>query len=402
MSQGEQARVAALCRLALSLRLLSLIVTAVYIATKPEAAKILSPVLLLAVLASYLPARYWERVGPVLQRHPSLLSADLALSLLILLLTGPDSPFFFYTLGTVAVAGIFYGRFGAAFFTVLTLAGYAAIVVARNQAGDQIGGFQELVGLPALYPLAAAGGVALRRLLTRQAEMEAELAEATRATAASEERARLARGMHDSLAKTLQGISLSASAVAIQAGRGDSRAEESATAVARAAEQAAGEARELIGQLRHESIVAPLGTAISERVADWSERAGIAASVECNGLDLPSPHARYELVEIVQEALRNVEHHAAASTVRVELFPRDGELVLEISDDGVGFTPAADLSSLAREHHFGIVGMTERAREIGGRLWVDASPGSGTKVTAIVPLPRDRDSAARAIAGSRA
>jgi len=91
-----------------------------------------------------------------------------------------------------------------------------------------------------------------------------------------------------------------------------------------------------------------------------------------------------QLYRLTQEALGNVVKHAQASCVRVRFqltHPGAGQLLLEISDDGIGFDPSA-----ARPGHMGLRTMAERAAALGGTLEVSSRPGSGTAVRVTVPL----------------
>jgi hypothetical protein len=88
-------------RMLIVFRLLALLVTIVYIPAEGTNAPVLSVALVLAALASWLPLHYWERLRPQLLHHPGLLAGDLVLTLGILALAGPETPFFYYTLSTV-------------------------------------------------------------------------------------------------------------------------------------------------------------------------------------------------------------------------------------------------------------------------------------------------------------
>jgi signal transduction histidine kinase len=374
-------------RMLIVFRLLALLVTIVYIPAEGTNAPVLSMALVLAALASWLPLHYWERLRPELLRHPALLAGDLVLTLGILALTGPETPFFYYTLSTVAIAGVAYGWAGAAFFAVLEMAGYAGVLALRVGAGVDVDGFQVVVGLPALYPLTAAGGAALRGILRSQAEAEANLAAATLVAAAGEERARMAREMHDSLAKTLHGVSLTATALARRVHGDPDVAAREAELLAGAAERAATEARELITDLRADQLEASLGTAVQEYVTGWSGTTGIPVRLHVDGGELRSLSVRYELFGILREALDNVKRHAQARSVEVTLERSDGELALRIADDGVGVKAGCDLLELEPPGHFGLVGMAERAERAGGRMELAPTPGGGT--TVLVNLPAD-------------
>lgn len=384
-AEAPRGRIGELCRLLLVFRLAALGVTLVYIPLRGEDVPVLSGALVLAALASYLPLRWWGRLVRPLLAHPSILAADLALALAVLALAGPSSPFFYYTLAATAIAGLAYSWTGAAFFSVLTLAGYAGVVALRDAADADVQGFQELIGLPALYPLTAAAGAALRRVVEQQAEIEGRLAAAALSNAASEERSRVAREMHDSLAKTLHGVSLSAVALAQRADRDPAHAAADARGLAAGAERAAAEARELITDLRADQLEASLGDAVRDYAASWSGATGIPVRVEVNGAELRSPAARYELFRILREALENAERHARPDSVCVSFEDLEDGLRMRVADDGVGMPPARDLTELEPAGHFGLIGMAERARRVGGHAQLTATPGGGTTVLVVVP-----------------
>ena len=175
------------------------------------------------------------------------------LAALILLLTPVGGPFFYFTLCTALLGGLLYGPAGAAIFSLLLVAVYLWSLSVRAGVDDIPYTFQTYVGLPALYPLVAAAGAAARRLLDRQAEAEAELAEEQGRAAAEAERARLARDMHDSLAKTVSGIGFSALALSRRIERDPEGAADEARRLADDARQATRQAREIIVGLRQES-----------------------------------------------------------------------------------------------------------------------------------------------------
>jgi signal transduction histidine kinase len=95
------------------------------------------------------------------------------------------------------------------------------------------------------------------------------------------------------------------------------------------------------------------------------------------------------LFRVVQEAISNIAKHAEAETVLIQCGPVDGDLVIEIEDDGRGFDPAQVSVSGETARGLGLLGMRERVELVGGRLTVDAAPGRGADVTVRVPLPKD-------------
>ena len=95
------------------------------------------------------------------------------------------------------------------------------------------------------------------------------------------------------------------------------------------------------------------------------------------------------LYRVMQEALINVEKHAAARHVQVTLDIQPKEVTLEIRDDGRGFRLPQHLGSLLEQDHFGLVGLRERLELVRGSLQIFSSPGEGTRLAASVPLPAE-------------
>ena len=202
--------------------------------------------------------------------------------------------------------------------------------------------------LPALYPIVAVAGAGARRLLDRQAEAEDALGEQERMLAAQAERERLARDMHDSLAKTVHGIGFAALALSRRIEVDPEGAVEDALKLAADARTAAQEARELLSGLRgRDDAELPLPTAIRSEAARWGERTGIAVGGSLDDVGpLPSLALR-ELRWILKEALANVERYAHATRVDVHLRRLGDRVVLTIADDGDGFEAPDDLEALA-------------------------------------------------------
>jgi signal transduction histidine kinase len=203
-----------------------------------------------------------------------------------------------------------------------------------------------------------------------------------------EERTRLAREIHDTLAQQLTGIVLELEAADTLLNRGAERRAKSS--VERARELARGalqEARSSVWNLRPAPLSATgLVAAISHEVEAWEERTGIPARFKARAVPPHpplSPTAEVALLRIGQEALSNAARHGKPEHVDVELRAHAQELILSVRDDGVGFDPAA---SAPREDCFGLDGMAERARNAGGSLTVVSAPGHGTTVTTRLPF----------------
>lgn len=383
-ASGISARVGAVFRLLMQLRML---IAGITLLVLPRASLSTGTVVLMLCVATLagIAAHQWAQLLPRVIRHPSLVAAEILVSFVVLGLGGTTGPFFLATVLTGATAGLLFRWWGT--LAVVGLQILAYYVVFALHPGQLLGGgfaFQALIGQPLYYPLAGFAGLALRRLLDDQARAEASRRRAEVAAAAAEERARLAREMHDSLAKTLHGIALSAAAFPKWARTDPARALAEAQQIATAIEIASREARGLLVDLRNDTVIRPLPESIRATVAQWSCATGVDAGCEVDeDIDLES-RAKYEVLAILAEVLANVERHAAARTVDVRLETRGYEVALTIQDDGRGFEPVA-LTTLAGQGHFGLVGLQERAKRIGGRVSVHSAPDQGTKVELFMP-----------------
>ena len=373
------------CKLTLAVRAAVLLVTAASIGQEPARGVAIAAIVVVGV-ASILPLRYWDRVGPSLVRHPAYLAAELVLATIILLIVGVDSPFFYYTLGTALLGGLVYGWASAALFSAMLIGVYywvLSVAPPQMAAGD----FQVYIGNPALYPLIAAAGAAAGRLLDAQAEAEAALAEQERTIAAESERARLARDMHDSLAKTVSGIGFAALGLARHIERDPVGAAAEARQLAEDARQATREAREIIVGLRADAGQAlPVEDALRAQARRYADSGGMSVEVAIDDVGGLHPVAARELEWILKEALANIERHAGAEHVSVRLRALAGRAVLTVTDDGAGFEVPDDLADLQGGRHFGVSGMRERAQLAGGDLSVESEPGDGCVISVWVPL----------------
>lgn len=217
----------------------------------------------------------------------------------------------------------------------------------------------------------------------------ARLHRQVQAVAITEERERIAREMHDSLAQVLGYVNTKAQAAQgfLQAGRVD-KAEEQIGQLADAARAAYSDVRESILGLR--TSVSPdqgLLDGLREYVERWQEQSGVAVELVASvpegfSRSLP-PAAEVQILRIVQEGLANVRKHAHASRAWVHLREVDQWLEATVEDDGTGFDPSA----LGRGMYprFGLATMRERAEAVGGQLTIESVPGRGTRLTARIP-----------------
>ena len=375
LARGEQGAggwLESACKGILTFRAAILLITVIELWGEDGDRTLPAAAILLAAFTSFIPLRYWDRVGPTLVRHPAYLAAELVLSTLILLLTGVNSAFFYYTLGSALLGGLVYGWAGAGLFSVMLISVYFWVVSVRDEAAATL-------VMPFFYPLIAAAGAGLRGLLDRQAETESELA-------TQSERTRLARDMHDSLAKTVSGMGFAALALARRIERDPEGAAEEARRLAEDARQATREAREIIVGLRSDAgEQLPLTAALEAEARRWSAAGGVQVELMVDEVGELHPVASRELEWILREALANVERHARASKVTVRLRRLGGRAVLTVADDGQGFEVPDELVELAQGHHFGVTGMRERAQLAGGDLSVESAPGEGCVLSVWMP-----------------
>lgn len=240
-------------------------------------------------------------------------------------------------------------------------------------------------------------GVTLRNLMFRFGTASQALSEANSRLAVAEavesERARLAREMHDSVAKTLHGLALAAEALATSAAAGDADPRtlgQQATIVAGAARRAAAESRDLLSDLRrHTDLTSANTDVLSEldtRVRAFESRTHLPTTLHHRGEPPVLPYATaHHVLAIVSEALENAYRHADATRVTVELEVSQAECALRVRDDGVGLPPSVALDDLTRSGHFGLLGMAERAASLGGRIDLNRSPQGGAEIHLTLP-----------------
>lgn len=203
-----------------------------------------------------------------------------------------------------------------------------------------------------------------------------------------EERDRIAREMHDSLAQVLGYLSMRCNAARDLLLRGEvARLEAELSEMGRLADEAYHDVREAILGLR-ESARAPggLAEALGEYLEKFSRQSGVATRLtarENDSFDLP-PRIEIQLVRVIQEALTNVRKHARAANAWVELERHDGGVRVSVGDDGQGFEPSSAEGQTDRG--YGIATMRERLAGIGGQLAIESAPGRGTVVVATVPM----------------
>ncbi len=356
-------------------------------------------VAVLAITASHAMLRDWDRLGPQLLAHPTLMAVDLMFGAVLLITASPASPLAYSTVCTPLLSGLLYGWRGSGVFTGLQL----VVLAMAFRAWEHRPGTGTSTLLIAGFCIAAGIiGVTLRNLMFRFGTASQALAEANSRLAVAEaiesERARLAREMHDSVTKTLHGMALAAEALAVSTDDADTRTlKHRAALVAASARRAAAESRDLLADLRRRTTPkAPTPTALSDLrselatlVDDFASRTGIPTVLHRTGpaVVLLPYEAAHHVLAIAGEALENVHRHANAEAAWLGLDVAAGTLRLTVRDDGTGLPPGTTLDDLVGSGHFGLVGITERAEALGARVAVGTgSRDPGTEVRLELPL----------------
>ena len=219
---------------------------------------------------------------------------------------------------------------------------------------------------------------------SRQAGLRAYAAHVV--AAQEEERKRIAQELHDDAVQSLILLCRRLDLVAKSSGPLPDLAISRLREVRRAAEAIVEGLRDFARALRPPTLD-DLGLAASIRrlLTDLADRAGSECSLEVTGVERRlSPDVELALFRIAQESLRNVERHAGASHVTVNLGFGPRETTLEVFDDGTGFEPPSS-ADLAAGGHLGLLGMRERAECLNGSLEIESAPGQGTSTRVSIP-----------------
>ncbi len=230
----------------------------------------------------------------------------------------------------------------------------------------------------------ALGNVLLVERLRRQLD-EIRAVQQRLLRSREEERARLARDLHDGPVQALVALNLQLGLL-----RGTT---EERSVTGEALRDMRSEVRGLLTELRQTCAelrppmldALGLGSALRALADEWFQQCGVAVRFDLSpdaALRSLPDEVSVNLYRVVQEALTNVARHAHARQVTLRLHRQDEGLTLVIEDDGQGFTVQTDPHELVSQGHFGLVGMKERMALIGGRLRIESEAGKGTKVFA--------------------
>ncbi len=204
------------------------------------------------------------------------------------------------------------------------------------------------------------------------------------------ERQRIARDLHDTLIQGVTGLLMQLDVVHTQLQHQRvERAQELLEQVMESARDAVADARCAIGDLRTERIRPDdLVEVVQEEISRFNATTGISCMSDITLLaSAPAPFCEHVL-RTITEGLANITHHARARTVWIQATLHDGMLTIEVRDDGVGFDPTATGTQIG---HYGLLGMRERAKLIGGQFEIISAPGRETILRLQIPASTTAD-----------
>ncbi|OBV39276.1 GAF domain-containing sensor histidine kinase [Janthinobacterium psychrotolerans] len=221
-------------------------------------------------------------------------------------------------------------------------------------------------------------GIAIdnQRLIAREKEF-----------AVARERSLLAEGLHDSIAQSLNFISLQVQMLDDSVRRGElGEAADVLPLMRMGVEQSYQDVRELLVNFRTRWHGSDLESKLAEVLGKFELQTGIASALQMTGNGAPlAPEQQLQVLFIVQEALSNIRKHAQAGKVQV-MVDNGRDFSLQVRDDGEGF--AADMRDQKTEVRIGLRIMQERAERLGARFVIDSTPGGGTTISLALPETR--------------
>lgn len=296
----------------------------------------------------------------------------------------PVEPFFFLLIPLVLLAWG-YGRRGALLGSTWAAVLHLAVGIwVSRQSGYQLVFFgQAIVRIILLYMVPLIVSVLAERERKQHTQLEVAYQRLQRHAATveqlaiSRERNRMARDLHDTLAHSLSALTVQLEALRTLLANDPEAAKAAVDELRGMAQQGLEESREAIQALRSDPVETwGLEGALRDMLQSFMARTGVEAEFSVAGDEAElTTHEAHALFRIVDEALSNVERHAAAQKVAVRLACGVDRIDLVVQDDGTGFGPA-DVSP----GRYGLTGMHERAAMVGASLEVDSQPGLGTEV----------------------
>ena len=220
------------------------------------------------------------------------------------------------------------------------------------------------------------------RDISERERLEGDLRRQAAELAASQERAHLARELHDSVTQALFSMGLTLRTLELLLGSDTDAAREKLVELRELQKDALAEMRTLIFELRPSSLESDgLIQALRTHATAVQRRTGLIIVVDAEPIDRLPLAAEEALYRIGQEALHNIVKHANASNATIRIVREGDQVRLLVTDDGAGFDP----EGVPRGSHLGLIGMRQRIELVGGELHVESRPGHGTTIAAAVP-----------------
>ena len=219
------------------------------------------------------------------------------------------------------------------------------------------------------------------RDISERERLEGDLRRQAAELAAGQERAHLARELHDSVTQALFSMGLTLRTLELVMGNDPKAVHDKLAELRELQKDALAEMRTLIFELRPSSLESDgLVQALRTHATAVQRRTGLTVVIDADDIQRLPLAAEEALYRIGQEALHNVVKHANASSVTMQISADDRSVTLRVTDDGVGFDPGA-----VPRGHLGLIGMRQRVDLVGGELLVESRPGRGTVVEASAP-----------------
>lgn len=215
------------------------------------------------------------------------------------------------------------------------------------------------------------------------------------ATAVTEERTRIACEIHDGLVQTLSGVNFKLDLCQEMVRKNQRAAQALLREIRSQLRMAIQEARQVIFNLRplHYDQM-ELIPALTNYLKSYETQYHIKTEFSISGDEtILVPRTKIFLFRIIQEALSNVQKHAQADRVSVQIMLGPEVLAATITDNGVGFDVEAVSKNPDKWDHFGLRGIVERARLVGGRAKIESKKGQGTRIVIEVPIVKKKEGA---------
>jgi signal transduction histidine kinase len=217
---------------------------------------------------------------------------------------------------------------------------------------------------------------------TKQAEQRLRQLSQQLVSSQEQERKALSRELHDEIGQLLTALRMELGNVERSHAAAGGEADTHLDQAKKLAETTLKTTRDIAMGLRPAMLdLLGLGPALEWQTREYSRRYKTPIQLDVAGdlRDLPDPHRTY-LYRIVQEGLTNCARHAHAKNIRVSLKDANGQLAVTVEDDGVGFDQHGGVS-----YGLGLLGITERVRELCGNIAIQSEPGKGTRLEVMLP-----------------